>query len=314
MDTYRCVVCQEEITSQEHSYSTKFYNMALCRKHQEIQKIALARQNEEQKTGTKADTYSCIVCNESITAEENSYSKNLLNMALCRKHQEIQKQAKAKADSEQKTDEVLTEDKIPSKVDKKEPEAQIQKNNISEKAQDSLIQWLTEWVNVEPINVELESKHFFLEGMRLEEFSRKAIGKAKDEIIVTNPYLDSCYLSTALQEARERRVNVKIVTRRPTKDKENISKIECHAALRKKGVTIHYINTIHAKIIVIDRKIAILSSMNLYSGSAGGGVLEAGIVSFEEKVVTPQAKYITELLEKTESPDITSYNKYYGHR
>jgi hypothetical protein len=313
MESYRCVVCQEEITAQEHSYSTKFYNMALCRKHQEIQKIALARQIEEQKTGAKV-SYSCIVCTELITAEENSYSKNLFNMPLCRKHQEIQKQAKAKADLEQKTDKVSIENKSPSKVEKKEPETQVQKNNISEKVQDTLIQWVTEWVNAEPINVELESKHFFLEGMRLEEFSRKAIGKAKDEIIVTNPYLDSCYLTTALQEAREKRVNVKIVTRRPTKDKENISKIECHAALRKKGVTIHYINTIHAKIIVIDKKIAILSSMNLYSGSAGGGVLEAGIVSFEEKVVISQAKYITELLEKTESPDITSYNKYYGHR
>jgi hypothetical protein len=131
---------------------------------------------------------------------------------------------------------------------------------------------------------------------------------------VTNPYLDSCYLSTALQDARERRANVKIVTRRPTKDKNDISKLECHAALRKKGVTIHYINTIHAKIIVIDRRIAILSSMNLYSGSAGGGVLEAGIVSFEDKVVNSQTKYISDLLEKTESPDITSYNKYWGHR
>ena len=29
MQSYRCVVCQEEITSKEHSYSTKFFNMAL---------------------------------------------------------------------------------------------------------------------------------------------------------------------------------------------------------------------------------------------------------------------------------------------
>ena len=54
--------------------------------------------------------------------------------------------------------------------------------------------------------------------------------------------------------------------------------------------------------------------MNLYSGSAGGGVLEAGIVSFEGKVVGSIVNYITGLLEKTESPDITSFNKYYGHR
>jgi hypothetical protein len=51
--------------------------------------------------------------------------------------------------------------------------------------------------------------------------------------------------------------------------------------------------------------------MNLYAGSAGGGVLEAGIVSFERKVVDSTTKYITDLLEKTESPDITSYTKYW---
>lgn len=182
------------------------------------------------------------------------------------------------------------------------------------KTENELIQSLIKWVNDKPINITLESKHFFLEGMRLEEFTRDFIGKAKDEILVTNPYLDSCYLTTALQEARDRRVNVRIVSRRPTKDKNDVSKLECHATLRKKGVTIHYINTIHSKILVVDRKIAILSSMNLYSGSAGGGVLEAGIVSFEDKVVGSITKYITDLLEKTESPDITSYNKYYGHR
>ena len=233
-------------------------------------------------------------------------------MALCRKHQEIQKQIKAKAESEQKTNEIEVPDtNAPSRVDTKASETQVQKNTIPDKVQDSLVQWSTQWVNARPINLELESKHFFLEGMRLEEFSRDVIGRAKDEILATNPYLDSCYLTTALQDARERRVNVKIVTRRPTKDKNDISKLECHAALRKKGVTIHYIN---AKIIVIDRKIGILSSMNLYSGSAGGGVLEAGIVSFEDKVVNSETKYISDLLEKTESPDITSCNKYWGHR
>ena len=196
----------------------------------------------------------------------------------------------------------------------KASETQVQKTSISDKVQDSLIQWIVQWVNARPISFDVKSKHFFLEGMRLEEFTRDVIGRAKDEILVANPYVDSCYLTTALQEARDRRVNVRIVTRRPTKDKSDITKLECHATLRKKGVTIHYINTIHSKIILVDRKIAILSSMNLYSGSAGGGVLEAGIVSFEGKVVESITKYITDLLEKTESPDITSYNKYWGHR
>ncbi len=305
MESYRCIVCKEEITAQENSYSTKFYNMALCRKHQEIQKQALARQAEEKKIIPKKDNFSCIVCSEPITAEEYSYSKNFFNMALCRKHQEIQKQAKAKEESEQKAGIIQRETKFSSKTETKATDMQSQKKVFPEKAQDSLIQWLTQWVAARPINQPLASKHFFAEGMRLEELARDAIAKAKDEILVTTPYLDNCFLVSALQEARNRRANVKIITRRPnSKDNNEYSKLECQGFLRKNGVSIHYDNTIHSKIIIIDQKIAIVSSMNIYSGSAGGGSLEAGIVTFEEKVVDSVVKYVAMLLEKPESPDL----------
>jgi hypothetical protein len=81
---------------------------------------------------------------------------------------------------------------------------------------------------------------------KLVRVARDVIGRVKDEILVANPYVECCYLTTVLQEARDKR--------------------------------------------------------NLYSGSAGGGVLEAGIVSFESKVADSKTKYITDLLEKTESP------------
>ena len=139
--SHRCVVCQEEITDKEESYSLKFYNMALCRKHQEIQKQIKAKAETEQKTNAPSEpestlekqNYCCVVCQEEITPKEYSYSTNLFNMALCRKHQEIQKQAKAKADIRAKTDEVATEYKISSKVDKKEPEPKVQKNKFQKK-------------------------------------------------------------------------------------------------------------------------------------------------------------------------------------
>ncbi len=268
-----------------------------------------ARTSASKNISEKQD-YSCVVCQEKITPKEYSYSTIFFNMALCRKHQEIQKQIKAKAETEQKTNSIIPKSNPTSDI--KTKTAETQKNLVLERTQDSLIQWVLQWVNERPLSFNVESAHLFLEGMRIEEITRDVIGRAKDEILVANPYVDSCYLTTALQEARDRRVNVRIVTRRPTKDKNDITKLECHATMRKKGVTIHYINTIHSKVIVIDRKIAVLSSMNLYSGSAGGGVLEAGIVSFETKVVDSISKYITDLLEKTESPDITSYNKYWA--
>jgi hypothetical protein len=79
---------------------------------------------------------------------------------------------------------------------------------------------------------------------------------------------------------------VKIITRRPnSKDDKEYSKLECQGLLRKNGVSIHYDNTIHSKIIVIDQKIAIVSSMSIYSGSTGGGSLEAGIVTLKVELL-----------------------------
>jgi hypothetical protein len=297
--------------------------MALCRKHQDIQKQIRAKAETEQKTKTIAteskttlgnQNSCCVVCQEEITPKEYSYSMNLFNMPLCRKHQEIQKKIKAKTEAEQKTNSITLETKTTSNVESKEPETQVQKAPTPEKVDDALIQGLIQWASTKPINLAIESKQFFLEGLRLEELTRDLIEKAKDEILVTSPYVDSCHPITLLTEAKDRRVNVRIVTTRPTKDKNDVKKVECHALLRKKGVNIHYINTIHAKIIIVDHKVAIVSSMNLYSGSTGGGLLEAGIVSFESKVVESASKYITDLLAKTESPDITTYSKYNNWR
>jgi hypothetical protein len=317
MESFRCVVCQEEITAKEHSYSTNLFNMALCRKHQDIQKQIRAKAENEQRTkaiATESKTTlgtqnsCCVVCQEEITPKEFSYSMNLFNMALCRKHQEIQKQVRAKTEAEQKTKSVAIETKTTSNIKSKEIETPIQKAPIPEKVEDTLIQGLFQWVASKPINTAIESKQFFLEGLRLEELTRDLIEKAKDEILVTSPFVDSCHPIRLLIEAKDRRVNVRIVTTRPKKDREDAKKVECHALLRKKGVNVHYISTIHAKIIIIDRKVAIVSSMNLYSGSTGGGLEEAGIVSFESKVVESASKFITDLLAKTESPDITSYS------
>lgn len=282
--------------------------MPLCRKHQDIQKQIKAKAEAESKTNLVSEPKTvdsldacCIVCQEKITVKESNYSKSLFNMSLCRKHQEIQKQIKAKSETEFK----------PNVKSKSEPIAgkNVITTSISSTMaypQETLIKWLTEWVIGKPIHLSIEGKQFFVAGMELEELARDAIGKAQDEILVTSPYVDNCHLATALQRAVERRVKVKLVARRPTDPKTqkiDIPKAECHNNLRKEGLVIHYINQIHSKIIVIDRKIALISSMNLYSGSTGGATFEAGIVSFDKTVVDSTAKYVVELLEKTESPD-----------
>jgi phosphatidylserine/phosphatidylglycerophosphate/cardiolipin synthase-like enzyme len=243
--------------------------------------------------------YYCFICKEPITEAEFDYSKNHFYMPLCRKHQDVQRQIQSKGEPEQEDTPSVSE------TEKSEPKNETLAN--SEKRENGLTQWLTQWAAARPINQSLTAKHFFIEGMRLEELARDAIAKAKDEILVTTPYLDNCFLVTALQEARNRRANVKIITRRPnSKDDKEYSKLECQGFLRKNGISIHYDNTIHAKIIVIDQTIAIVSSMNIYSGSTGGGSVEAGIVTFERSVVESIGKYVSSLLEKPESPDLAS--------
>jgi hypothetical protein len=321
MEPYRCVVCQEEITPKEHSYSTKLFNMALCRKHQDIQKQIRTKAETEQKTNSirpeskinsEIQKNYCVVCQEEITPKEHSYSTKLFNMALCRKHQDIQKQIRSKAETEQKTNSKEPEVKTTSNIESKKPEIPIQKANISEKSEDTLIQWLIQWANDK--KVDLESKQFFL-GSKLGRLAEDIIGKAQEEILLTSPYVEKSSLGEALQEARGRRVTIKLVARRP--EKKDLSKVDFQTNLKNTGIVIHYINSIHSKIIVIDRKVAIISSMNLTSNSFAGGSDEAGIVSIERKVVDSATKFITDFLEKPESTDASSpsyYNRFSRYR
>ncbi len=75
------------------------------------------------------------------------------------------------AKSEQKSSLQESEPKINS-VEAKASVIPVQKNPIPDKVEDSLIQWLIQWAAARPIELALESKHFFLEGMRLEELAR----------------------------------------------------------------------------------------------------------------------------------------------
>jgi hypothetical protein len=46
---YYCNICKEPITNKECSYSIAHYERPLCRKHQEIAKLAKARLAESEQ-------------------------------------------------------------------------------------------------------------------------------------------------------------------------------------------------------------------------------------------------------------------------
>jgi hypothetical protein len=156
--------------------------------------------------------------------------------------------------------------------------------------------WTADWRRVKKLDFSMESKHFFLSGMDLDDFTKQLIRMAKDTILIANPYIESCYLTDALIDSAQSSTKIKLVTRRP--QARETRKDECHQKLRKiDNIDLYIDNQIHSKIMVVDKKITVVSSMNFYSGSSGGASKEAGIVSMDKDVVESAANYINKLID-----------------
>jgi len=63
---------------------------------------------------------------------------------------------------------------------------------------------------------------------------------------------------------------------------DNSRKRRYHYSLVKSGVKVHYNEHVHSKIIGIDDRLAIISSMNFTPTSTRGASLEAGLVTWEK--------------------------------
>jgi len=166
-----------------------------------------------------------------------------------------------------------------------------------------LVDWINRWKEVEKLGFMIELGHFFLEGRHLDAISKGLISNAKTEVLVVNPFVANCDLSNTLREASKSGVEVMLVTRPPNIDKDRYWKErdEYHSTLKKEGVILTYNKKAHAKLIVADRAVAVISSMNFYSGSSAGSSWEAGLVTVEEKVVESVVDSVLALVEKPES-------------
>lgn len=155
-----------------------------------------------------------------------------------------------------------------------------------EKLQETLVDWVSQWRKQEKVEPELN--HFFLEDRLLYDFSERLIEHANVEVLVTNPYVDRCHISNALMSMSQKGINVKLVARLPPEQ----PKKEYLSGLSEKGVSITYDSSVHAKQIVVDRRVGIVSSMNFFATSSGGASWEAGLVTIEEKIVESIARSI----------------------
>lgn len=129
--------------------------------------------------------------------------------------------------------------------------------------QTELAKWVQEWRKEHRIDPILCNNitHFYLVDKSLSQFSDSLIEHAQFDIFVTNPFVKRCFLSDTLMAMSEKGVSVCLSTR-------NVEPQQYKNELLAKGVKILYDDSIHAKIIVVDERVAIVSSMNFYAGSS----------------------------------------------
>jgi len=160
---------------------------------------------------------------------------------------------------------------------------------FSSKGQEELVKWIAQWREFKRLNFSLVHKHFFLAGRYLDDFSKDLISYAKSKALVVAPFVYSCHLSETMREASKRGVKVRLITRPPRK--------QYHESLKRDNVIIRYDENVHAKIIVVDHEVAIVSSMNFFTDSSGGKSWEAGLVSIENNVAISVVKSILNYLK-----------------
>ena len=106
------------------------------------------------------------------------------------------------------------------------------------------------------------------------------IAESKERVVVVNPFIEKCPLSDMLIESNNSK-EVNLLTRMP----DNLRKRRYHNSLVKSGVKVHYNEHVHSKIIGVDERLAIISSMNFTPTSTKGTTLEAGLVTWEKNNV-----------------------------
>jgi phosphatidylserine/phosphatidylglycerophosphate/cardiolipin synthase-like enzyme len=146
----------------------------------------------------------------------------------------------------------------------------------------------------------LDARHFFLEGTYLDDLSKDLIRQARKEVLLVNPFIEQCHLSNTLIDAVTNKATVTVITRPIEDDKPELrqEKIAYHEYLKKEGIKLNYDRRIHAKLIVVDQQVAVISSMNFYSSSTGGSSWEAGMISIDDAIVHSVHKTIHQLLKK----------------
>ncbi len=177
---------------------------------------------------------------------------------------------------------------------------------ISAVEQQALVNWIGQWMSGASISVDLQHHHFYLSGRKLTSFSEELVANARRQVLVVNPFVDQSGLTDTLWSAAKNGKEVILITQSPEREKEpnrRERKEKQHINLRSGNVRIVYNDRVHAKIIVVDKAVAIVSSQNFTTFSGGGSSWEAGLITKEPSVVEGIVDSILRLVERPESTE-----------
>jgi len=130
---------------------------------------------------------------------------------------------------------------------------------------------------------------------------RENLAKAKKEVFVCSPWIT--YLVDEFKEFNRKNINMKITVNFRKEDIEReITDINIIKVLKKIGAEIRYNNDLHAKMILIDSNVAIISSANLTRKGLSVNY-EAGVVIKDQNHVKKALEFFKGVWEESEPLD-----------
>lgn len=151
------------------------------------------------------------------------------------------------------------------------------------------------WLDLKKISI--VDHHVFIDGSRLNDLANHLVENVRTELLIVNPYVDKANILNEMKFLAQKGVKIKILTRPP----EMEEKTELIQNLHSYGIEVFTNKSVHAKIMVFDRGVSIVSSMNLYAFSIGGGSWEAGIATSSEDIVSEILNRINLKFDELES-------------
>lgn len=151
---------------------------------------------------------------------------------------------------------------------------------LKQEDQQNIVREFQNWLSLK--KTPLTDKHVFLDGGRLDGLTSHLIENVRTELLIVNPFIGKSNMINVMKDRAQKGSKIKILTRlQDTAEKNDVI-----AHLPEYGMEIFVNQSVHAKIMIFDRGVAIISSMNLNAFSVGGGSWEAGIATCSEDVVS----------------------------